>query len=243
MSNYRTGFLLALIGNIVLIGILVGFLWHSKSATSEVPKQEGLASQAISNSSTLAASEASLVPVQLSPQKLQSIGVTISEVRQQIVADEVRATGNVVMDETRLAYVQTRFSGYIQKVLVDATYQYVRKGQPLFTIYSPDLVATEREYLVAKQNQQQVAQSSVSGVAASAVSLLDATAERLKQWGVSQKEISRLESSGQVQQEIEVYSPASGFITERNALPGVAVQPEMRLYISPISRRFGSRRR
>jgi len=230
MSNYRTGFLLALIGNIVLIGILVGFLWHSKSATSEVPKQEGLASQAISNSSTLAASEASLVPVQLSPQKLQSIGVTISEVRQQIVADEVRATGNVVMDETRLAYVQTRFSGYIQKVLVDATYQYVRKGQPLFTIYSPDLVATEREYLVAKQNQQQVAQSTVSGVAASAALLLDATAGRLKQWGVSQEELSRLESSGQVEPEVEVYSPVSGFVTERNALPSVAVQPEMRLY-------------
>jgi Cu(I)/Ag(I) efflux system membrane fusion protein/cobalt-zinc-cadmium efflux system membrane fusion protein len=123
-----------------------------------------------------------------------------------------------------------RFSGYIQKVFADATYQYVRKGQPLFTVYSPDLVATEREYLVAKQNQQQVAQSTLQGVAFGAASLLDATAERLKQWGVPQKEIARLESTGQVQQELEVDSPASGYITERNALPSVAVQPEMRLY-------------
>jgi Cu(I)/Ag(I) efflux system membrane fusion protein/cobalt-zinc-cadmium efflux system membrane fusion protein len=60
--------------------------------------------------------------------------------------------------------------------------------------------------------------------------LLDAAAERLKQWGVPQCEIERLESTGQVEQEIEVQSPASGFITERNALPSVAVQPEMRLY-------------
>jgi Cu(I)/Ag(I) efflux system membrane fusion protein/cobalt-zinc-cadmium efflux system membrane fusion protein len=168
--------------------------------------------------------------VQLSPEKLQSIGVKTGEVGHKIVADEIRATGNVALDETRLAYVQTRFSGYIQKVFADATYQYVRKGQPLFTIYSPDLVATEREYLVAKQNQQQVAQSAVSGVAASAASLLDASVERLKQWSVPAREIERLESTGQVQQEVEVYSPVSGFITERNALPNVAVQPEMRLY-------------
>jgi len=87
-------------------------------------------------------------------------------------------------------------------------------------------VATEREYLVAKQNQQQVAQSTVQGVALSAVSLLDAAAERLKQWGVPQKEITRLESTGQVRQELEVDSPVSGYITERNALPSVAVQPE-----------------
>ena len=177
-----------------------------------------------------ASTEAALVPVQISAQRLQSIGVKTGKVERKSVADEIRTTGNVAVDETRLAYVQVRFSGYIQKVFVDATYQYVRKGQPLFTIYSPDLVATEREYLVAKQNQQQVAQSTVPGVASSAASLLDAAAERLKQWGVPQKEIARLESTGQVQQELEIDSPVSGYITERNALPSVAVQPEMRLY-------------
>jgi Cu(I)/Ag(I) efflux system membrane fusion protein/cobalt-zinc-cadmium efflux system membrane fusion protein len=134
------------------------------------------------------------------------------------------------VDETRLAYVQVRFTGFVQKVFVDATYKYVRKGQPLLNIYSPDLVATEREYLIARQNRQQVAQSTVPGVAASAMSLLDAATERLQQWGVPQQEIERLESTGQVQQEIEIDSPASGYITERNALPSVAVQPEMRLY-------------
>jgi RND family efflux transporter MFP subunit len=136
----------------------------------------------------------------------------------------------VAIDETKLAYVQVRYSGFIEKVFADATYQYIRKGQPLFTIYSPDVVATEREYLVAKQNQQQVAQSTVPGVASSAASLLDATSERLKQWGVPQHEIARLESSGQVQQELEFDSPVSGYITERNALPSVSVQPDMRLF-------------
>jgi RND family efflux transporter MFP subunit len=156
--------------------------------------------------------------------------VKTGEVERRPVEDEIRATGNVAVDETRLADVQVRFSGYVQKVFADATYQYVRKGQPLFTIYSPDLVATEREYLVAKQNQQQVAQSTVPGIVSSAASLLDAAAERLKQWGVPQQEIARLESTGQVQQELEVDSPVSGYITERTAFSSVAVQPGMRLY-------------
>ena len=177
-----------------------------------------------------ASTEAPLVPVQISPQRLQSIGVKIGEIERKLVEDEIRTTGNVAVDETRLADVQVRFSGYIQKVFADATYQYVRKGQPLLTIYSPDLVATEREYLVAKQNQQQVAQSTVPGVVSSAASLLDAAAERLKQWGVPQQEIARLESTGQVEQELEVDSPVSGYITERSAFPSVAVQPGMRLY-------------
>jgi len=235
MKTYRTGFLLALVGNFVLVGVLAGFWLHfrtGKTKASESPKPEGSTLDTSANppAATPALVETPLVPVQLSPQKLQSIGVKTSEVGHKVVADEIRATGNVAVDETRLAYVQTRFSGYIQRVFADATYQYVSKGQPLFTIYSPDLVATEREYLVAKQNQQQVAQSTVSGVAASAASLLDAAAERLKQWGVPSRDIERLESTGQVQQEIEVDSPVSGFIIERNALPSVAVQPEMRLY-------------
>jgi Cu(I)/Ag(I) efflux system membrane fusion protein/cobalt-zinc-cadmium efflux system membrane fusion protein len=179
---------------------------------------------------TPAMSETLLVPVQISPQRLQSIGVKTGVVERRLVEDEIRATGNVAVDETRVAYVQVRFSGYIQKVFADATYQYVHKGQPLLTIYSPDLVATEREYLVAKQNQKEVAQSTVPGVASSAASLLDAAAERLKQWGVPQAEIARLESTGQVSQELNVDSPVSGYITERNALPSVAVQPDMRLY-------------
>src|SRR5260370_550135 len=221
MRTYRRAFLLALAGNIVLIGGLATLWSHYRtrqSATNE-PSMRANAVEASENPSAAAtaSAETPLVPVQLSPQKLQSIGVKISEVQRKVVADEIRATGNVAVDETRLAYIQTRFSGYIQKVFADATYQYVRKGQPLFTIYSPDLVATEREYVVAKQNQQQVVQSPIPGVASGAASLLDAAAERLKQWGVPQREIERLESSGQVQQALQVASPASRYITETSS--------------------------
>src|SRR6266699_1275541 len=236
MRNYRNAFVFAVVGNIALIGILGGLWWRSvqhKKTEAATPSASNGAAPNTPNggeSASMAPHETSLVPVQLSPERMQSIGVRMGRVEHKMVGDEIRATGNVAVDETKLAYVQVRYSGYIQKVFADATYQYLRKGQPLFTIYSPDLAATEREYLVAKQNQQRVASSTVPGVTESAASLLDAAAERLKQWGVPPREIARLESTGQVQQELQVDSPVSGYITERNALPSVAVQPEMRLY-------------
>src|SRR5207245_2550514 len=236
MRNYRNAFVFAIVGNIALIGILGGLWWRStqhKKTEAAMPSASNDTGQNAPNgweSASMAPHETSLVPVQLSPERLQSIGVRMGRVERKIVGDEIRATGNVAVDETKLAFVQVRYSGYIQKVFADATYQYLRKGQPLFTIYSPDLAATEREYLVAKQNQQRVAGSTVPGVVESAASLLDAAAERLKQWGVPPHEIARLESTGQAQQELQVDSPVSGYITERNALPNLTVQPETRLY-------------
>jgi RND family efflux transporter MFP subunit len=236
MKTNRAGFLLALIGNVVLTVLLVG-VWlryrSTKPMADSQTKQANSSAQdsmATSMATPPASIEAPLVPVQISPERLQSIGVKTGRVESKAVEDAIRVTGNVAVDETRLSTVQVRYSGFIQKVFADATYQYLRKGQPLFTIYSPDLVATEREYLVAKQNQQRVAASTVPGVAEGAASLLEATRERLKQWGVSQTEIARLESTGDVQQELEVDSPVFGYITERNALPNLTVQPETRLY-------------
>lgn len=233
MRTYRTGFLLALFGNIVLAVIVAGLWRHSRGATpaAETPLQTPTSTAEVPQAAAPTSSnENALVPVEISARRLQSIGVRTGNVERKLVEDEIRTTGAVAIDETKLAYVQVRFSGFIEKVFVDATYQYIRKGQPLFTIYSPDLVATEREYLVAKQNQQQVAHSTVPGVASSAAALLDAAKERLEQWEVPEQEIARLESTGRVQQELEFDSPVSGYITERSALPSVAVQPEMRLF-------------
>src|SRR5713226_9308704 len=236
MRNYRNAFVFALVGNLALLAVLGGLWWRGKQHWQmEVAMQPTLTESAQSSpngseSAAMAPHEAALVPVQLSPERLQSIGVRTGRVEIRTVEDEIHVTGNVAIDETRLSTVQVRYSGYIQKVFADATYQYLRKGQPLFTIYSPDLAATEREYLVAKQNQQRVARSTVQGVTEGAASLLEAATERLKQWGVPPREIARLESTGQVQQELQVDSPVSGYITERNALPNLTVQPETRLY-------------
>jgi len=233
MRNYRNAFLLALVGNLVFIGILATFWWrsmHHPQAAEAVQPAVTNSPPGASEPAAMAPHEAALVPVELSPERLQSIGVRMGRVERKNVNDEIRVTGNVAVDETRLAYVQVRYPGYIEKVFADATYQYLRKGQPLFTIYSPDLAATEREYLVAKQNQQRVAGSTIPGLTEGAASLVEAATERLKQWGVPQSEITRLETTSQVQQELTVESSVSGYITERNALPNLTVQPETRLY-------------
>lgn len=171
-----------------------------------------------------------LAPVQLTPQRMQSIGVTLGTVEIKPVNDEIRVTGNVEVDERRLAYVQTRFPGWIRKVYVDANYQYIRKGQPLFTIYSPDLVTTEHEYLLAKQNAAALQASPIADVASGANSLLSAARARLEQWEVPATEIDHLEKTGRVITDLTFNSPATGYVTERNALPNMYVQPGTKLY-------------
>lgn len=244
MKTYRTAFLVALAGNILLAGALAFLWWRShggegmtlRAALPEAIRSvlpENMPPEAQSSAppvSAVGSTEPALAPVQISPQRLQSIGVKLGRVQRKEIANEINTVGNVAQDETRLSYVQVRFSGFIQKVFIDATYQYVRKGQPLFTLYSPDIVATEREYLIAQQNLKEVAHSTVPGVASGAASLLQAVIERLKQWQVPQTEIDRLEATGEAGQEIEIDSPVSGYVTDRKAYPGTAVQPDMRLY-------------
>ena len=181
--------------------------------------------------------EAPLVPVQLSAEQMQSIGVKTGTVEYKQLSDDIRATGTVDIDERLISYVQIRFSGYIRKVFADATYQYVKKGEPLFTIYSPDLVATQQEYLLARQNQKAMSASSVDGAAASAASLSAAAEQRLQQWDIPASEIAKLKETGKAITDLTINSPVSGYITERNALPNLYVEPSTRLYtVADLSR-------
>jgi len=156
------------------------------------------------------------------------------------VNTELRFYGNVQVDERRQAYVQTRFAGWIRKVYADATGNFIGKGQPLFTIYSPDLVSTEHEYLLAKKNSESLQQSKVSGVASGASSLFSAAKERLLQWEVSPAEIEKLDQGGKAITDLTVNSPVSGYITQKNALPNMYVQPETRCTPWLIFPTFGS---
>jgi Cu(I)/Ag(I) efflux system membrane fusion protein/cobalt-zinc-cadmium efflux system membrane fusion protein len=175
-------------------------------------------------------SETPLVPVQLTPERMQGIGVKIGTVEYKQLKDDIRATGSVAVDERLVSYVQARFPGYIRTVFANATYQYVRKGQPLFTIYSPELVATQREYLLARENQKALAASTVGEVASGAASLTDAAEQRLEQWGVPAEELAKLKQSNTPITDIAFNSPASGYITEYSALPNMFVEPSTRLY-------------
>ena len=161
---------------------------------------------------------------------MQEIGVTTSAVELKNVNDTLHVPGNVEINEQRISYVQTRFAGWIQNVSANATYQYVRKGQRLFTIYSPDIVSSEQEYLLARQNQKAFSQDQHGMATQDGNWLMQAAADRLRQFSIPAEEIANLEQSGKVQHDIAIESPVSGYITERNALPNAYVQPEMKLY-------------
>jgi Cu(I)/Ag(I) efflux system membrane fusion protein/cobalt-zinc-cadmium efflux system membrane fusion protein len=181
--------------------------------------------------------EPPLVPVQLGSDQMQSIGVKTGTVEYKQLSDDIRATGTVDIDERLVSYVQVRFPGYIRKVFANASYQYVKRGEPLFTIYSPDLVATQQEYLLARQNEKAMSTSTVDGVAAGAASLSTAALQRLQQWNIPESEIAKLKEAGKAISDLTIDAPVSGYITERNALPNMYAEPATRLYtVADLSR-------
>src|SRR2546421_2153031 len=249
-NRYRRAFWIALAATVVLAIVALSLWWRlnqaatgaqpgNNSANSEPMAAMGQPSSASGSGSEPETTgdpradnmqETSRAPIQLTPQRMQSIGIVLGKVESKPVNAELRFYGNVQVDERRQAYVQTRFAGWIRKVYADATGNFIGKGHPLFTIYSPDLVATEQEYLLAKKNSESLQRSSVSGVALGAATLFSAAKERLLQWEVSPVEIEKLDQTGKVITDLTIHSPASGYITEKNALPNMYVQPETRLY-------------
>src|SRR6516164_2867462 len=223
----------------ILLAAALGFVilrQDRKKASTEEASPVVARGPAADNQATAvkqAATEGSppnLTPVQLSPQRLQAIGVNTEVAEWKAVDDKLRLPGNVDINEQQLSYVQTRFPGWIQKVFANAAYQYVRKGQALFTIYSPELVSTQQEYVLAKQNQNSFS-GDVHGTASKEGEwLVQAAADRLRQFGVPSREVASLEQSGEVQRDIEIDSPVTGYITDRNALPNQYVQSDTKLY-------------
>ena len=178
-----------------------------------------------------------LTPVELTPERMQSIGVTTGTAEYKQLNDDIRATGTIDIDERLVSYVQVHFPGYIRQVFANATYQFVRKGEPLFTVYSPELVATQQEYLLAHQNQNRLQASTIDGVASGATTLSSAVEQRLEQWDIPQSEIAKLKDSGKPITDITINSTVTGYITERNALPNMYVEPSTRLYtVADLSR-------
>jgi Cu(I)/Ag(I) efflux system membrane fusion protein/cobalt-zinc-cadmium efflux system membrane fusion protein len=222
---------------LALAGILAYVIWGrtylapaTDNASPVAAKGSDVPEQPPASAVPSSGASVPLVPLQLSPQRMQAIGVKTAVVEMRNVSAELRVPGNVDMNQRQLAYLQTRFPGWIQKVFANATYQYVRKGQPVFTIYSPELVSTEQEYLLAKQNQQSFTRDAHGTAAQESDWFLQAAADRLRQFGVPPSEIARLEQTGTVQHDVTIDSPASGYITEFNTLPNQYVQSETKLY-------------
>ena len=236
--SFKNAFALSALLCVCLASALAYLIWrHRTPAASQTDAgpvvargPEAPSQKEAGKSQPGSSEEPALSPIQLSPQRMQEIGVTTAVAEMKEVSDELHAPGSVAIDEQRISYVQTRFPGWIRNVFANATYQYVRKGQSLFTIYSPDLVSTEQEYLLAKKNQKSVSEHMHGTPAEEGNWLLQAAAERLRRFDIPEAEIAHLDASETANHEITIDSPASGYVIERNALPNAYVQPETKLY-------------
>lgn len=174
--------------------------------------------------------------VMISPEKQQLIGVRTAQVKREALVRDVTTNGQITADETKIAHVHVKVNGFIDKVFVDYVGQLVKKGQPLFTLYSPDLVSTQEEYLIAKRGEKTLGNSPFPEVTQGSQSLLRSARERLKLWDISDEQIKKLDESGEVSRTLTFYSPVSGFVTDRKAFPQTSVTPDMELYtISDLS--------
>jgi len=168
--------------------------------------------------------------VKISTDRQQLIGVRTAKVERSRLIRTIRTTGTVVPDETKISHVHVKVTGWIHEVYVDFIGQMVKQGQPLFTLYSPDLVATQQDYLIALKGKKYLSKAPYSEVSEGAQSLLAATRQRLLLWDVSEKQIEELERTGTVENSMTFYSPVTGFVTDRKALPHMAVTGETELY-------------
>ena len=168
--------------------------------------------------------------VMLSAEKQQLIGVRTSQVRRERLLRTIRTVGRLEADETKIARVHVKVAGWVEEVFVDFVGKLVKKGQPLFTLYSPELVSTQREYLIARRGNKYLGDSPYQEVAQGAESLLRAARARLELWDISEEQIQKLEETGEVTRTMTLYSPLEGFVMQRNLYPRVYVTPEAELY-------------
>ena len=143
--------------------------------------------------------------VSISPERVQLLGVRTEVAREQVLTTRTRAIGTLAADERRVAVVAPRFEGWIQDLLVNTTGQPVKRGQTLFTFYSPEAAAAAREYLVARQ---------VSG------SVEQAAAAKLRNLGISADQIERLARGGRAADVLTLAAPIDGVVMEKTALQG-----------------------
>jgi RND family efflux transporter MFP subunit len=174
--------------------------------------------------------------VKISPEKQVLAGVRTAVVERKSLVRDIRTTAQIVADETRIAHVHVKVAGFIDKVYVDFVGQLVTKGQSLFTLYSPDLVSTQEEYLIAKRGNATLGNAPFQEIAEGSQSLLQSARQRLKLWDISDDQIKELDETGKVSKDLTFFSPITGFVTDRKVFPQTSVTPDTELYtVSDLS--------
>jgi len=155
------------------------------------------------------ATPAGLATVFITPAARERMGLTLGTVEKRKLSREIRTSARIAPDETRLSRVSVKFEGWVDKLFVAVTGQQVKKGEPLLTVYSPDLVSAQDEYLLSAGNDE----------------FRKASRRRLELWDISDAQISQLEKAGKAEKNLTLYAPADGVVLERIVLPGQKIMP------------------
>ena len=168
--------------------------------------------------------------ITIDSQRQQLVGVRLAPVTREALAATVRTTGVVRYDERRQADVNVKLDGWIRDLYVDYTGQPIQRGQPLFTFYSPDLLATQNEFLLALKTRDQVKGSQVGDAREYADRLVEAARQRLALWDLTSDDVAAIEREQRPREAITFRSPVSGFVLEKQAVKGMHVTPGQTLY-------------
>ena len=207
---------------------------NAAGSGSDAAGKNGMAGTPVGNAapSQPAGADHGVSQIFIAPERQQLIGVKSATAERKSVVKEIRTVGRVAYDETKITHIHTKVSGYIEDVFVDYVGKAVKAGDPLFTIYSPDLVATQQEYLLALKSNDLLKDSAFPWVSAGSNNLLEAAKQRLLLWDITPAEIETLQQSGQVKRALNIYSHVSGVVMERQAYHhGKYVTPDMDLYM------------
>lgn len=188
--------------------------------------------------------------IEIAPELQQRIGVKTVKVVVKTIQKTIRTVGRIEVDERRQATINTKIEGWIEKLHVDSTGRYVKKGEPLAEIFSPELLATQQEFIHTKkwagkpptkslhEGRDHVGQAEAPAPISSlkqmmekdAAATLEAARQRLRLWDISDQQIKQIEETGQLVRTLTLYSPVSGYITQKMAVQGMKVMPGEKLF-------------
>ena len=168
--------------------------------------------------------------VKIDPTTVQSMGVATETVTARDLKKEIRVSGTIDLNETAVSIVNTKIMGWVEKLYIDYTGQAVRKGQPLLTIYSPDLVSAQEEYLQAINYLKSLPEGTSSDARKGAEQLVESGKRRLQNWDIPDKSIAALEQRNAPEKAMTIYSPSDGVVLEKMVAAGQNVMPGMALY-------------
>ncbi len=175
--------------------------------------------------------------IKIDPITVQNIGVRTAAVTNGVLRKSIRAVGRIAYDEKRVEHVHTKVSGWVEELYVDTMGEEVREGDELLSLYSPELVATQEEYLQALKYRDASSASGFAEVAAGGNSLVEAARKRLLFMDIDPVWIETLEKNREVQKNMKIYSPGNGIVMKKNVVDGMKVDSMMELYtIADLSR-------